>query len=70
MMRKENDLLSSEALGLSAKEFMAIESKKAYEKPTLTIVKFMFENDITRGSFDSGHGNENELTPPSNWWED
>ncbi|MBE6648545.1 MAG: hypothetical protein E7614_03385 [Ruminococcaceae bacterium] len=69
MMRKENGLPASKTLGLSAEEFTVIESKKAYEKPTLTIVKFMFESDITRGSFETGQGGDN-IFDGDGWWED
>ncbi len=60
-MRKANELLT---------EKNTSESKKSYQKPTLTIVKFMFENDITRGSFETGQGGENDYSTPDGWWED
>ena len=45
------------------------EKTEKYEKPSLEIVKFMFENDITWGSFDSTHGGDNEADVSEDWWD-
>ena len=45
--------------------------KDAYEKPTLTVVNFMFESDITWGSFDDNesHEGEDEISVEDSWWD-
>ncbi len=43
--------------------------KEAYEKPTLTVVKFMFESDITWGSFEENSGSDNDIDiDDEGWW--
>ncbi len=46
----------------------AVESREVYEKPTLDVVKFMFESDITWGSFEEGQGGDNEFSGDDDWW--
>ncbi|GEM_PF-5875667 len=45
------------------------QEKMKYEKPEVSVVKFMFENEITWGSFESGLDGDNGGEPASNWWD-
>ena len=45
------------------------QEKMKYEKPEVSVVKFMFENEITWGSFESGLDGDNIGGPASNWWD-
>ena len=67
MMHQENKLSTNSIFGTTSEE--SIKVKEAYEKPTLDIVKFMFESDITFGSFETGKGEDNYFDD-SAWWED
>ena len=62
---------TSSASDITSKD--AVSEKKPYEVPALTIVKFMFENNITWGSFEySQEGSEdggNNGQPDSDWWD-
>lgn len=54
-------------------EEKAVFGKKSYEAPALTIVKFMFENDITWGSFEYSQegdddGGNTGPNPGDSWW--
>ncbi len=44
-------------------------AKEAYEKPTLTVVSFMFESDITWGSFDDESNGDNVVSVDDAWWD-
>ncbi len=59
MMHKDNSMLETKPLEINSKNTVASE-KESYETPALTIVKFMFENDITWGSQTSSHEGDNE----------
>lgn len=75
MMQNNDNVLMNTLLGIDSNSDDACE-KEAYAAPALTIVKFMFESDITWGSFEysqeggddagntSGNPGDN-----SNWWD-
>lgn len=68
MINKDNRKFANDILGSLSSEGSA---KEPYEKPTLAIVKFMFESDITWGSFDDNSNGENSAPGGGdNWWED
>lgn len=64
---------TSSASDITSKD--AVSGKKPYEVPALTIVKFMFENNITWGSFEYDQqgsddaGNTASNQPESDWWD-
>ena len=63
---KTENVLSTTALTESSNQ-----TRETYEKPTLAIVKFMFESDITWGSFDDNANGDNSVGGGSgNWWDD
>ena len=66
MMHKDVDMIIDKVLGTTSEGFAA-EEKETYEKPVLEVVKFMFENDITMGSFETGKGDDNEYED-EDWW--
>lgn len=69
----ENEKTLTSNLSENGLKEEAVLGKKSYEAPALTIVKFMFENDITWGSFEYSQegGDEGGNTGPQpgdNWW--
>ena len=80
MMNKNKNISTTHSVTVcSAKTSSDNQEKMKYEKPEVSVVKFMFENEITWGSFESGlEGNigtdsskelgNNPVEPTSNWW--
>ena len=74
MMQNNDNVLMNTILGIDSNSEATCE-KEAYATPALTIVKFMFESDITWGSFLPGQqGSEDAGNTGSNpgdddeWW--
>ena len=74
MMHRDSETFMNNLLGISIDESDEQSHKEPYEAPALAIVRFMFENDITFGSFETdqeGSDADNNVTPPggSGWWD-
>lgn len=67
MMHRDNKTLLNEILKTNTTCTDASE-KETYEAPTLTIVKFMFENDITWGSATNNPGGSDGGNDGGVWW--
>lgn len=71
MMQNNDNVLMNTLLGIDSNSDAACE-KEAYAAPALTIVKFMFESDITWGSFSPDlEGSDDAGNNPGDdddWW--
>ena len=73
MMHRDSETFMNKLLGLSADDSIQKSEKEPYAVPVLSVVKFMFENDITFGSFSNNPGEDdndadNSTELPPNWW--
>ncbi len=64
MMRRNNESLINKLLNVGSED-ENVSEKEAYVAPALTIVKFMFENDITWGSFSNTPGSNDGQNFPT-----
>ncbi len=74
MMHRDSETFMNKLLGLSADDSIQKSEKEPYAVPVLSVVKFMFENDITFGSFSNNPGDndndgDNDTVVSSGWWD-